>query len=689
MLLPSSTESAQGSWFTGIDSGGTFTDMVAIDMGSGTIQVAKVPSTPSRPVVAVVESLERLSSRRIARLVHGTTVATNAVLQRSGARLCLLATEGFEDVAYIQRINRPRAYDLLWQKPDPLVAKRHCYGISERIGPEGEVLLPLAEDTVSEVVARINNLVSAGEIDAIAICLLFSYVNDAHEQLLGRRLREALPDTPVSVSSEVSPVWREYERTSTVLADAYIKPLMSRYLDDLAVETSPFLNGSPLTLLKSNGGTGNVSTVVPKPVTTILSGLAGGVVGGAFFAAAENEPLAITFDMGGTSTDIGLVHDGQVGHVNDYEVEWGLPVVTPVVDVHTIGAGGGSIAAVDSGSLLQVGPRSAGARPGPACYGLGGSKPTVTDANLVLGRLNPHYFLGGKVKLEQQAAFNAVAELAPQLQVSTADAATAVVAVADENMANAIRLVTIERGVDPRDFALIAFGGAGPLHACGVADAVGIRRIVVPPNPGLCSAFGAAIARLRTDRVWSIGKRIDDINEEALQAEFEASVVYVSNQLYRDGATGSERLSLFASCRYYLQNHEHEIHLGADLVPGFLARLRGEFDRAHEAAYGYSFPYDPVEVVHCRVTALEPYNAALDIDFAHQYSPSARGSRSHRVITFTGGVESLAPVYERANLTEVTGPAIIDEPDSTTLVSPGWLARLTERGSILITKEQL
>ena len=689
MLLPSSTESARGRWFTGIDSGGTFTDTVAIDTESRAIQVAKVPSTPLRPVVAVVESLEQLDSRRIARLVHGTTVATNAVLQRNGARLALLVTKGFEDVAYIQRINRPRAYDLLWQKPDPLVAKRHCYGISERIGSEGEILLPLTEDAVSAVVAHMKDIVSAGEIDAIAVCLLFSYANDAHEQLLGRRLREALPDTPVSVSSEVSPIWREYERTSTVLADAYIKPLMSRYFDDLAVETGPFLKGSPLTILKSNGGTGNVSTIAPKPVTSILSGLAGGVVGGAFFAAVENEPLAITFDMGGTSTDIGLVRDGQVGHVNEYEVEWGLPVVTPVVDVHTIGAGGGSIAAVDSGSLLQVGPRSAGARPGPACYGLGGSKPTVTDANLVLGRLNPHYFLGGKVKLEPQAAFDALSELASQLQLSTVDAATAVVAVADENMANAIRLVTIERGVDPRGFALIAFGGAGPLHACGVADAVGIRRIVVPPNPGLCSAFGAAIARLRTDRVWSIGKRIDDINEGVLQAEFQASVGAVSNQLYKDGATGSERLSLFASCRYYLQNHEHEIHLGADLVPGFLARLRGAFDRAHEAAYGYSFPSDPVEVVHCRVTALEPYDASLDIDFAHQDGPSARGPRSDRVLTLADGVESLVPVYERASLTELVGPAVIDEPDSTTLVSPGWLARLTERGSILMEKEQL
>ena len=687
MLSPSSTESATGRRFTGVDSGGTFTDLVAIDIGSGTIQVAKVPSTPSRPVVAVAESLERLESRRIARLVHGTTVATNAVLQRSGARLCLLTTEGFEDIAYIQRINRPRAYDLLWQKPDPLVAKRRCYGVRERIGSEGEVLLPLAEETVSSVVARMEDLVLAGEIDAIAICLLFSYANDAHEQLLGRRLRRALPDTPVSVSSEVSPVWREYERTSTVLTDAYIKPLMSRYFDDLATETSRFLDGSPLTILKSNGGTGNVSTVAPKPVTTILSGLAGGVVGGAYFATAESEPLAITFDMGGTSTDIGLVSDGQVGHINEYEVEWGLPVVTPVVDVHTIGAGGGSIAAVDTGSLLQVGPRSAGARPGPACYGLGGSKPTVTDANLVLGRLNPHYFLGGTVKLEPQAAFDELAELARQLQVSTVEAATAVVAVADENMANAIRLVTIERGVDPRDFALIAFGGAGPLHACGVAEAVGIRRIVVPPNPGLCSAFGAAIARLRTDRVWSIGKRLDDISEAVLQADFEASMVDVTNQLYRDGATGSERVALFGSCRYYLQNHEHEIDLGADLEPGFLARLRADFHRAHEAAYGYSFPTDPVELVHCRVTALEPYDAALGIDFAYRDGSATPGSTSARAITFAGSTELEVPVYGRASVTEVVGPAVIDEPDSTILVSPGWVARLTGSGSIVMERE--
>ena len=347
-----------GGALVGVDSGGTFTDLVRLDDETGEMTVVKVPSTPARPIDAVRTAVaQSVGGGGFARLVHGTTVATNAILERRGARLCLLTTAGFEDVPVIQRINRRYAFDLGWQKPTPLVPRRRTVGVRERIGPNGIVHQPLDDEECARAVTAVEALVEQGEVEAVAVCLLFSFANAEHELALERELAARLPELPVSLSSRVSPLWREYERVSTTLADAYVRPLMASYLDDLVDGVAPVDEGGPVLMLKSNGGTGSPGSVAPAPVTTILSGLAGGALGGAHFAAAAGEPRCVTLDIGGTSTDIGLVHDGSVRQRSEFEIEWGLPVVTPTVDVHAVGAGGGSIAHVDAGGFLRVGPR--------------------------------------------------------------------------------------------------------------------------------------------------------------------------------------------------------------------------------------------------------------------------------------------------------------------------------------------
>jgi N-methylhydantoinase A len=449
----------------GIDTGGTFTDLVAIGE-DGRVVVAKHPSTPRAPVDAFMGVIDKSGLARnqgdIERIAHGTTVATNAVIQRQGAPVVLVTTRGFEDVPFIQRINRKSEYDLHWRKPQPLVRRRWCVGARERINARGEPILPLATDAVEEVVSEIRRISEAEPIEAIAVCLLFAYLNPSHELMLGQQLSAAFPDLPVSLSHAVAPIWREYERASTVLADAYVKPMVSRYC--LRLERAMPERGisGPCSILRSDGGTMLLANSARRPVDILLSGLAGGIVGGRYWATQAGMPNVITLDMGGTSADVGLIVDGQQRFTTEFEIEWGLPVAVPIVEVRTLGAGGGSIAWVDKGGMLNVGPRSAGALPGPASYGFGGEEATVTDANLVLGRLNAEFFLGGEMKLDPRLARAAVKQIADRIGGGVEEAASAILDIADENMTNAIRLATLDRGIDPRDFTLVAFGGAGP-----------------------------------------------------------------------------------------------------------------------------------------------------------------------------------------------------------------------------------
>jgi N-methylhydantoinase A len=678
---------APESWIVGVDAGGTFTDLVAIQPETGEIRVAKVASTASEPSRAVVAALEEASlSDQIQRLVNGTTLATNAVLERAGARICLLTTAGFEDVAYIQRRNRRYAFNLHWQKPTPLVLRRHCIGVSERVDARGSVLEQLSEEECLRLAGEVKRLVERDGIEAIAVCLLFSYINDAHEKLLAQVLESELPTVPVSLSSVVAPIWREYERTSTVLADAYVKPLISKYVERFSSDASQ--NGRfPFLILKSNGGTASLESIIRRPVTTLLSGLAGGLVGARHFAARLEEEACVTLDMGGTSTDVGLLRNHGLSHLNEYELEWGLPVATPVVDVHTIGAGGGSIAQVDSGGLLRVGPESAGAVPGPACYGLGGDAPTVTDANLVLGRLDPDYFLGGRFNLESQAAQAAIARLGTQLSLDVEATAHAIIQIANENMANAIRLVTIDRGIDPRGYTLLAFGGAGPLHACGVADALGIGRIIVPPCPGLCSAFGAAIAPPRLDRVWSIGLRAEEVDVERFLAQARGVVAEMSNEIKRDGAAESLRVDCSVACRYYLQNYEQDVAI--ELERDSLSDAVERFHELHRRQYGYAFEGDTVEFAYFKVSVSEAQPRAIEPDW-HGTTALSPTIGATRQIATADGRRLPMRVLSRAGIsTPLDGPLVVEEPESTTFVAERWSLLPGTDGSLILDRKEM
>ena len=665
--------SSVGALALGIDTGGTFTDLVAIG-ADGSVRVAKAPSTPDAPLGALLSVLDKAAvpGAAIERIVHGTTVATNTVLQRRGAEVLYVTTAGFEDIPFIQRINRKSEYDLHWLKPRPLVQRRNCLAVAERIDAQGEVLVPLEAAAMEQLAAQ----VAERSAEAIAICLLFSYLNPAHELELGAFLERRFPSIPVSLSHRVAPLWREYERSSTTVADAYLKPLLSGYCRSIGDALEERRVNGPCSLLKSDGGTTGLTQAPERPVDLLLSGLAGGVIGGAHFAREAGFQQAITLDMGGTSCDVGLLLEGEPQFTTDYEIEWGLPVAIPVIEVRTLGAGGGSIARIDKGGMLAVGPESAGAQPGPGCYGTGGGDATVTDANLVLGRLNPDFFLGGELQLHPERAAAVIDPLARPLGLQREAAAQAVVDLADENMTNAIRLLTIERGIDPRDFVLVAFGGAGPLHAAAIAAKLGIRRVVVPPHPGLCSAFGAALARLRVERMQTLGMRHAAVDEADLAARFQAMLQAGRREIEAEGLRGAPRERLGLSMRYAQQNYEQDVEYRfADGLPAAVAR----FHRRHEEFFGYQFPDHPVELVHLKAsvaeTAVEPPPALAAPAAAAAGAPPEPPPRA-------------GAGYRRDRLpagTELRGPAVIEELDSTTFVPAGVHLAVDRHGNLILT----
>jgi N-methylhydantoinase A len=461
----------------GIDTGGTFTDFVLLEEETGELRTAKVPSTPAEPARTIASGLAQLlNGELVDQLVVGTTIATNAALERRGPRLIYLTTEGFQDVPFIGRLDKEFLYDLHWQKPKPLVRRRDCLGVLERVDYRGRVVEALAPRELDGLAERLRSYADEGEEVAVAVCLLFSYLHSEHERAVREAVDRALPGAQVSLSHEVSALWREYERASTTLTDAFVKPAIERYVDGIGETIAEHLELKSWNLLGSNGGYLSAQEARGRPAQLLLSGLAGGVIGGRFFARGAEIESAFTLDMGGTSCDLGLVLEGSQQYASEFELAWGQPVSIPCVAVKTIGAGGGSIVWIDKGGLLHVGPHSSGAQPGPVAYGQGGEQPTLTDANLTLGRLDPDYFLGGAMPLDTEAAEQALAALGGRLQLSAHEVGLAAVRTADENMANAIRLIAVERGLDPRQFSLIGFGGAGPLHARAVAERLGISR---------------------------------------------------------------------------------------------------------------------------------------------------------------------------------------------------------------------
>ena len=645
--------------YVGIDTGGTFTDVVARD-ASGALRVHKLLSTPSDPSRAIADGARHVQrEREHLEIVHGTTVATNALLERKGGRVVFVTTAGFEDLLELRRQNRPRLYELEPTLPPGVVAAGMSVGVRERLRPTGDVALPLDDDEVEGAVER----VAALNPDAVAICFLHAYANDAHEVRLAEAVRARLPGVHVTASSEIVREFREYERASTVAVNAFVGPVMSRYIASLASR----LPEAKVEILQSSGGRTTMDHAARFPVHTVLSGPAGGVVGAVAAAAELGMARIITFDMGGTSTDVSLC-DGEASLSYEAEID-GLPIRAPVLDIVTVGAGGGSIARVDAGGALRVGPQSAGADPGPACYGRG-TLPTVTDAHLALGRLRHDRFLGGNMVLDVGRARDAVSVLAAELAMKPEALARGILAVADAAMVRAIKVVSVERGFDPREFALVSFGGAGGLHACGLADALAIETVVVPRHPGLLSAYGmlhADAQRLYSQSVLAV---LEDGIVPRVARELRA-------RADADLARAGRRDSLSLDLRYVGQSFEINLALSSDTVGA--GEISRRFSEEHERLYGYQDRERPVELVAVRLRAAAPAIAAPE----ESPGPIATTASIAPVTTDLGETSLIERDALEALGEPVEGPAIVTEYSGTTVVLRGWQAVVENRHLVL------
>jgi N-methylhydantoinase A len=660
----------------------------------GELHLIKVRSQPEKPALACFEALGRVAGGDaidVSSLVLGTTIATNALLQRAGDPAIFVTTSGFEDVLFIQRIDRRGPYNLQWRKPRPYVERRHCIGVAERIDADGGIVCKLTEAAIEEAVRAVGLALAETPTAGIAVSLLFSYVNPEHERLLAERFREVFPHAPLSVSSDVAPIWREYERGNTTVVDVSVKRTVGGFaasLDDGLRERG--VHGAKA-LMKSNGGQVQLKHADHRPSQLLLSGLAAGMIAGDYFARSVGSSRAVTLDMGGTSADVGVVTAGGLRHAGHVEIEWGLPVALPIIDVTTIGAGGSSIAWVDSGGFLRVGPRSAGADPGPASYGRGGEQPTVTDANLVAGRIDPGFFLGGELPLHPYEAERALQRLMEPVGVDIAGAADAILSVAIENMAGAIRLVTVDRGYDYRDFDLVAFGGAGPLHAAEIVRRMGMRRVIVPPSPGLVSAFGTLIADERVDQRLTMVRRLDRNEATDLAFELRRLAAAASAELIgqrHDGRDHDVVIETVVACRYSGQNYEQEISIGPD-EDAFLSQLVGRFHESHEQTYGYSMEDQPVESVSIAATAIIPVAPPSLLPYATK-NRRRRSKEAKREILVGPSETAVATVARRSDMPPgkiIEGPALLEESDSTTYVPPGFRATIHESHCLLLEQD--
>ena len=662
----------------GIDVGGTFTDFVVLQ--DGRLRIHKVPTTPDDQSRAIVAGLQALNIAA-AEIVHGMTVATNALLERRGARTALLTTAGFGDVLVIGRQNRPHIYALHQTRPPALVDDAWRLEATERMDHTGAVLTPLDEDGLD----RIIDQVAAGAIESLAVVFLFAFRNPAHEEQAAARIRARLPELPLSLSSQVLPEYREFERTSTTVINAYVQPLVARYLQRLEAA----LPDASVRIMQSNGGAIGLHQAADQAARVVLSGPAGGVVGAfglAQQATDDPAPKVLTFDMGGTSTDVALC-PGAIPTTAESTIT-DLPLRLPVIDIHTVGAGGGSIAYVDAGGALHVGPRSAGAVPGPVCYGRGGTEPTVTDANLVLGRLDPDGFLGGRgaVQLDKGAARAALHALGEQLGLSAEEAALGVVRVANATMERALRRVSVERGHDPRQFALIPFGGAGPLHACELADALAIPSILLPPMPGVLSAFGMLVADVVNDAAQTVLETVATLRADPalLTTIYESLAVRVTAVLAEEGIA-TPTVDALLDMRYRGQSYELTVPLPLPVDAAALSDAEAAFHAAHAQRYGYAMPDETVEAVTLRVRGVGP-GANPQLPRFEHVGPDATGAHiGDKPVWFddTGAVAT--PCYDRARLqpgNRFAGPAVIVQFDTTTVVAPGWSARVDAMGNV-------
>jgi N-methylhydantoinase A len=686
----------------GIDVGGTFTDIVLVDSQARKLAIHKVSTTSPDPSEGVLSGILSICSREGIRphqvdyLFHGTTVATNAMLEHKGARTGMITTTGYRDIIHIGRHQRPQNYSIMqaipWQSR-ALVRRRHRKTVCERIvPPRGDVLTPLDE---SEVRRRIREL-KAEKIEAIAVCFLFSYLNPAHEKRVCELAAEELPEVFISSSADISPQFREFERFTTACMNAFLGPKVRQFVLGLSERLQGAGLKGDVHIMTSNGGVATARTIAQKPVYSLLSGLAAGVLGGEWVGRRTGRRNLITFDVGGTSADIGIVTPRGISEASARDTKMaGFPVMVPMIDVHTIGAGGGSIAYVDAGGAFRVGPVSAGSVPGPACYGKGGEEPTVTDANVVLGRLDERHFLGGEMQIHPEKACEAVGRLADRLGLSPYETAEGICTILASNMANAIRSRTVQKGHDPRQFSLVAFGGAGPMTAVEVAHHLKIPEVIVPVYPGITSAVGLLTTDLKYDFVKTELLLSTAQPSEKLLSDIKQLEAAAREQLIKDGIPADRiRFSSGLDLRYVGQGYELRIPVTkADFNGDAGKRVWAEFHDRHRAEYDHSFPQTPIEVVNLRLTGVG-LMPRFPEEIEHCASANMEGAWLKTGDTYFRVNTTLQRVptefYDRLRLpagARVCGPAVLFQKDTTTVLPPAWRARVDQWGNLLICRE--
>jgi N-methylhydantoinase A/oxoprolinase/acetone carboxylase beta subunit len=690
----------------GVDIGGTFTDVFLIDNETETQAIHKV-STTDDPSVGALTGIREICEmtdtppENVDYVLHGTTIATNAVLEHEGVETGMITTENYRDISHIGRHQRPQNYsiqqDIPWQS-NPLTKRRHRKTVSERLTPpDGNVKVPLDEDAVVDAARELKD----EGVEAIAICFLFSYLNDVHEQRAKEIVEDVYPEAYVTASSEVYSQFREFERFTTTAMNAFIGPNVVEYINRFKKELTSYGITADLHIMQSNGGIATDGMAAEKPVSLLLSGPAAGILGGQWRSElstpTDEDPNTITLDMGGTSADIGIIDDGEVTEANIRETEiGGYPVMAPMIDIETIGAGGGSIAYVDQGGAFRVGPKSAGANPGPASYGRGGTEPTVTDAHVALGRVRPEFFLGGEMDLDTEAAKDAVSKtLANPLGMEMVDAGLGVLDIVNNSMANAIRSKTIQKGRDPANFTLVTFGGAGPMHAADLIEELNIPRAVIPVNPGVLSAVGLTTTDIQYDYVNTEFSLMSDLDQDGLRDTYDDLANQARTQLRSDGIPRDRiSLELTADCRYEGQGYELNLTVGTSGKIDDIETIRQRFHEAHEAEFGHNFPGNPVEVVNERITGYGELPSSEQVSFPEATTPVADHVLAEEVVYFRDDEESVAldtPFFERNDLRaghSIEGPAIIGEKDSTTVVPPNFTATVLAHGDLELTQTE-
>ena len=685
----------------GIDIGGTFTDVVILDPASGRVSLGKKLTSTDNPARAVIEVIrgmlerDKIAARQVVKAIHGTTLVTNLIIERKGARTGVLTTRGFRDALEIGREMRYDIYDIFLELPKPLVPRRRRVEVAERLDNRGQVLIPLMPE---EAERAVNELLALG-VDSTAICLLHSFRNPDHERMLRDLILTKRPGFPVSLSSEVAPEVREYERASTTVANAYAMPAVRRYVEILEKGLAELGIGGRLYIILSNGGITSPQTASQYPIRLVESGPAGGALAASWIGKQTGQPNVISFDMGGTTAKTCIIQNGDPLRVNEFEVGRvyrfkkgsGLPVKIPVIEMIEIGAGGGSIASIGPLGLLKVGPESAGADPGPACYARGGKDPTVTDVDLILGYLDPNFFLGGEMKLDLKLAEAALQEkIAGPLNLSLERAAWGVHEVVNENMANASRIHAAEKGIDPRRFSLVAFGGAGPVHAYQVAEKLRLKMIIVPAGAGVCSAFGFLLAPMSFDLSRSYITRLEELQWERLNsiyAELEAK----GRELLLDAGVALEDMRFIrtADMRYAGQGFEISVGLPAgEYGPAQLDRFRRSFEREYQDIYQRLCPEIPVEAVNWRLTATGPRpEIGAGTWWSKGVTPGEALKGKRRVYLPGAGKYAEGPVYDRYRLPvglKIDGPAIVEERESTLVMNGPGTAWVDPSGSLMV-----